>query len=61
MDKTVQATCDICAKPFIAKRKRWWCEHCNKFFHVCFEDSQKDKIPCPGCGSRLKKKAEPLK
>jgi len=56
-----QVTCDICGKLFTAKRKRWWCERCNKYFHVCSTDSKLMKIPCPECGSRLKKKAEPIK
>jgi len=54
-------TCDVCAKLFTAKRRRWWCEHCNKHFHVCNTCAKQDKTPCPLCGSRLKKKAEPMK
>ncbi len=54
-------TCESCRKDFKIIRRRFWCEHCNKYFYICPTCMGKYRIPCPYCGTGLKKKAEPLK
>lgn len=54
-------TCDVCGREFKAEYRRYYCEHCDKYFFVCPDDEKRDKIPCRFCGVGLKKRREPLK
>lgn len=56
-----EVTCDICRKLFDADRRRWFCDKCSKYFYVCPADSKRQRIPCPHCGTGLRKKSEPIK
>ena len=62
MDKTnvFEATCESCGRVFMAASKRYYCTHCDKYYHVC--PSCSDKLAkCRFCGIPLKKKVEPQK
>ncbi len=54
-------TCDICRKEYKTEVRRYYCEHCDKYFYVCPTCEKRDKIPCIFCGVGLKKKREPAK
>lgn len=55
-----EVTCDCCARLFVAAKRRYYCFHCNKYFHVCPTCVENpDKLPkCRFCGIPLKKKNE---
>lgn len=59
MDTT--RVCDVCRHTFKGgKRKRWWCAICDKYYYVCPDCLERDRVPCPHCGVTLQKKAEPI-
>jgi len=51
-------TCDVCGRLFKEVRKRYYCEHCNKYFFVCPVCKENMSI-CTYCGIPLKKKSAP--
>jgi hypothetical protein len=54
-----EVVCDICRRLFKETRRRYYCEHCKKYFYVC--SHCKENIPkCAFCGILLEKRTAPL-
>jgi hypothetical protein len=53
-----EATCETCGRIFSASVKRYYCSHCNKYYHVCSSCAEAD-AKCRFCGIPLKRKTEP--
>lgn len=56
--KTKEATCDNCAKLYMAVRRNHYCDHCNKYFFIC-PSCEELLAKCRFCGVPLKKRREP--
>jgi len=61
MDTNVktEVTCELCGAVFLESRRRYYCDHCHKYFYVCKRCKEKG-AKCRFCGIPLKKHAEPL-
>ena len=57
MEKLNEVTCESCGRPFMATLKRYYCDHCDRYFHVC-PTCGSDLPKCRFCGIPLKKKNE---
>ena len=55
-----EATCESCGRVFMAASKRYYCSHCDKYFHICPSCSGV-KANCRFCGIPLKRRVEPRK
>ncbi len=53
-----EATCESCGRIFMAASKRYYCSHCDKYFHICPSCSD-NKAKCRFCSIPLKRKMEP--
>ncbi len=49
-------TCEVCGRLFLEKVRRYHCDHCNKYYHVC-DRCKKAGPKCPYCGVPLKRRA----
>ena len=57
--KIKEVVCDKCGRIFKETRRRYYCEHCKRYYHVC--NHCKEKIPrCSHCGILLVKQTEPM-
>ena len=52
-------TCDNCARLFYQTVKKYYCEHCDKYFYIC-PACVKDGANCRYCGIPLKRSSEKL-
>jgi len=55
-----EATCELCGRLFRANRRKYHCDHCNKYYFVCRRCEERGP-KCRLCGIPLKKRGEPLK
>ena len=56
---SIEATCDLCGRVYAAKRRRHYCDHCNRFFYVC-HSCEEHGAKCRLCGIPLKHRGEPV-
>jgi len=59
-DIKTEVTCELCGSVFLESRRRYYCDHCHKYFYVCSRCKEKG-AKCRFCGIPTKKRGEPLK
>lgn len=57
-DESAYTTCDICGAVWKETRKKFYCDHCARYYFVC-PNCQERGPHCVLCGIPLKKKTEP--
>jgi len=58
--RETSATCDLCGSLFHESRKRYYCDHCHKYYFVCPRCVERG-AKCRFCGIPTKKHTEPVK
>ncbi len=53
------ATCELCGGLFVETRRRYFCDHCKRYFFLC-PKCQLHHAKCTYCGVPLKKQTEPF-